>query len=198
MKRAIAIVLGLLLLSCPAGAKAPDRYIYDPVHTQVMFSIDHLGFSHTHGKFAKFRGGFLFDEAGPEMSQVEAVIDTASIDMGSDFWNRQMRGKDFFDADKFPEMIFRGTKVEKTAPRKGRVAGELTLLGVTKPLSLDVTYNGSGRNPYNKNYIAGFSVSGVIRRSDFGMTYGLPEIGDEVKLQIEVEGIRQDTGAVNR
>ena len=181
-----------MLLAAPAHAKGPGKYSYDPAHTQILFQADHLGFSHPHGRFDKFSGGFTFDPAHPEASSIDVTIDTNSIDMASETWNSAMKGSNFFNTAKFPKMTFKSTRVEKTGENAGRVTGDLTLLGVTRPVTLDVTYNRSGTHPYNKNYIAGFSATGRIKRSDFGMTWGLPGIGDNVGLDIQVEGIRQD------
>ena len=184
----------LLLASAalPAQASKPERYIYDPVHTQIMFSVDHLGFSHPHGRFVKFTGGFSFDPTHPEVSQITTVIDTNSIDMCSEEWDRALKGDDFFNVKKFPTMTFKSTKIEKTGTHTGKLTGDLTLLGVTKPVTLDVTYNKSGTHPLSRNFIAGFSATGTIDRTAFGMNYGIPGIGDQVGLDIQVEGIRQD------
>ena len=193
MKRlACAVLIAALLAATPALAKGPDKYIYDPAHTQILFQTDHIGFSHPHGRFDKFTGGFTFDPAHPETSNIDITIDTRSIDMSSEQWERELKGKDFFNVDKFPAMTFHSTRIEKTGAHTGRVTGDLTLLGVTKPVTLDVTYNKSGIHPYNKNFVAGFSAEGRVKRSDFGMNWGLPGIGDDVKLDIQVEGIRQD------
>jgi polyisoprenoid-binding protein YceI len=195
-KLACAVSLALILASAPAFAK-PEKYTFDPAHTQVMFQVDHIGFSHPHGRFDKFGGGFTFDAEHPEQSSIDVSIDTGSIDMASEDWNRAMKGGNFFNTDKFPKMTFKSTKIEKTGANTGKVTGDLTIIGVTKPVTLDVTYNKSGIHPYNKNYISGFSATGELSRSDFGMKWGAPGIGDKVKLDIQVEGIRQDFGSLN-
>lgn len=191
MKKISALAAALLLLAAPALA-APAKYTFDPAHTQVIFAASHLGFSFSHGRFMKLGGFFTFDEAAPEASEISVTIDAASIDMGSEDWDRHMKNADFLNAEKFPEITFKSTKIEKTGEKTGRVTGDFTLRGVTKPVTLDVTYNGSGAHPYNNNHIAGFSARGSLRRSDFGMTYGFDNVGDEVSFLIEVEGIRQD------
>jgi len=180
-----------LLLSAPALA-APAKYTYDPAHTQIMFSVSHLGFSFSHGMFTKFSGGFTFDPVAPEASAADMTIDVASIDMNSKEWENHLRSKDFFNVEKFPTMTFKTTRVEKTGEKTANVTGDFTLLGVTKPVTLSVTFNGAGQHPMNKNMVAGFSAAGKIKRSDFGMTYALPNVGDEVNLMIQVEGVRQD------
>lgn len=163
-----------------------------------MFSVGHLGFSFSHGKFLKFDGGFTFDVEKPENSAVDVTIDTASLNMDSVEWDSHLKNADFFNVEKFPNMTFKSTKIEKTGDNTGKITGDLTLLGVTKPVTLDVTYNKSGVHPYSKNFIAGFSATGTLLRSDFGMNYGLPGVADEVALNIQVEGIRQDFEGVEK
>lgn len=200
MKKFFSFVTAFLLLaavSAPVQA-AVEKYIYDPAHTQVMFSVSHLGFSFSHGKFTKFSGGFEFDPDAVENSSADMTIETASINMDSVEWDNHLKNADFFDVEKFPAMTFKSTKAEKTGENTGKLTGDLTLLGVTKPVTFDVVYNKSGMHPYSKNYIAGFSATGAIKRSDFGMTYGLPGVGDDVNIEIQVEGIRQDFEGVKK
>lgn len=188
-----------LFAGLPAAASAaPDKYIYDPAHTQILFRVDHLGFSHPTGRFLKFSGGFTFMPEAPEQSNVDIDIKADSVEMGSSSWDDVMKGGNFLKTDRYPDITFTSTKIVKTGPHTGTIAGNLTLVGVTRPLVLSVTYNRSGTHPYNKNYIAGFSATGKIKRSDFGINFGLPGIGDVVELNIEVEGIRQDFGKLNQ
>jgi polyisoprenoid-binding protein YceI len=198
MKRLAPLLLVAALTAASyALAKGPDKYIYDPAHTQILFKVNHLGFSHPHGRFDKFRGGFTFDPDHPETSSVDITIDANSIDMASADWERMMRGSNFLNVGKYPDITFKSAKIEKTGDKTGRIMGDLTILNVTKPVTLNVVYNKSGVHPYNKNYIAGFSATTKIHRSDFGMNWGLPGIGDEIVIDIEVEGIRQDFGGLN-
>jgi polyisoprenoid-binding protein YceI len=185
------ILVFVLLFSASAYA-APEKYIYDPLHTQIRFSVDHMGFSHPQGKFDRLSGGFIFDQEKPELSSADITIDTGSINMGSAAWDTHMKSADFFDAAQFPAMKFKTTKVEKTGGNNGKITGDITIRGITKPVTLEVTFNKAGIFPMNKNYLAGFSLTGMLKRSDFGMAYGLPGLGDEVALNIQVEGIRQD------
>lgn len=196
MKKIIAIATAALVtFSSPASAA--DKYIFDDAHTQVIFSANHLGFSFSHGRFNKIAGHFTFDEKEPAQSTIDVTIDAASIDMGSEAWDKHMKSADFLNVEKFPGITFKSTGIEVTGEKQGKVTGDLTLLGVTKPVTLDVTYNGSGVHPYSKNQIAGFSAKGSFKRSDFGMEYGLPNVGDEVSFIIQVEGIRQDHEKMN-
>jgi polyisoprenoid-binding protein YceI len=192
MKKFFAFAFVAFLVVSAQAQAAVQKYIYDPVHTQIFFSVDHLGFSHPSGRFTKFSGGFTFDNEKPEASVVEVVIETPSINMNDAAWDKHLKSADFFNVEKFPTMTFKSTKVEKTGEKTGKLTGDLTLLGVTKPVTLDVTYNKSGIHPYSKNYIAGFSATALLKRSDFGMVFALPVVGDDVTLNIQVEGIRQD------
>ncbi len=192
MKKLVSLVLALAFLIPLQAQAAADKYIYDPAHTQVIFAASHLGFSFSHGTFNKFSGGFVFDQENPEASQADMVIETGSIDLNSEAWNTHMKSADFFNVEKFPTMVFKSTKVEKTGDRTANLTGDLTLLGVTRPVTLAVTFNKAGAHPMNKNQVAGFSAAGTLKRSDFGMVYGLPNVGDDVQLIIQVEGIRQD------
>ena len=183
-----ALVLGVST-SAVAGA---DRYTFDKTHTQILFFVDHLGFSRSQGEFHDYDGGFVFDPDDWSKSSVQVSIRTASIDMDDYAWDKHLRSKDFFNVSEYPTMTFRGTRLEQTGERTGQLHGELTLLGVTRPVTLQVTFNKAGVHPLNKMYVAGFSAVAVIRRSDFGMSYALPMVGDEVDLRLEVEGLRQE------
>ena len=185
-----ALVLTLATAGKPATA-APERYVFDTAHTNILFFVSHLGFSRMQGEFKKFDGGFTFDPDTVENSSVAVTIQTASIDTDHDGLNTHLRNADFFDVETFPTMTFTSTEIERTGDNTGRVTGDLTILGVTKPVTLDVTFNKAGTHPINKKWVAGFSATGTVQRSDFGMNYGVPNIGDEVQVVLEVEGFRQ-------
>ena len=182
-----AMILGLAL----AGPVSADRYRFDKIHTQVIFFVDHLGFSKSQGEFHDYDGTFVFDPADWPGSSVEVSIRTASLDMDDPEWDNHLRGKDFFDVGRFPDMRFRSTRVERTGEHEGRVEGELTLLGVTRPVTLDIRFNKAAVHPKTGQYVAGFSGHATVKRSDFGMTYGLPFVGDDVEVRLEVEGLRE-------
>jgi len=112
--------------------------------------------------------------------------------MDMDKWDAHMKNEDFFHVEKYPEMTFKSTGIEVTGENTARITGDLTLLDVTKPVTLNVTYNKSGVHPYSGEYVAGFSADTMITRSEFGMDYGLPGVGDDVEIRLEVEGIRQN------
>ncbi len=185
---ALALVLGVWWTASVAGA---DRYALDRVHTQILFFVDHLGFSKSQGEFRDFDGHFVFDPQDWSRSSVAVQVRTASIDMDDYEWDKHLRGKDFFDVAQHPEMTFRSLRVERTGDSEGVIHGELSLLGESRPVALHFTFNKQGVHPISKQYVAGFSAHGVIRRSEFGMQYGIPMVSDEVQVRLEVEGFRQ-------
>ncbi|MCB1651533.1 MAG: polyisoprenoid-binding protein [Alphaproteobacteria bacterium] len=188
-----ALALGVLAMPRLALAET-ERYDFDKVHTQILFFVDHLGFSKSHGKFLDFDGGFVFDREHPENSNIDVVIKTDGLDMDDEKWDEHLKGPDFFNVEKFPDMRFKSTSIAVTGDQTADVTGDLTLLGVTKPVTLHVVHNKSGKHPFGGKYISGFSATAHLNRSDFGMNYGVPAIGDEVQIRIEVEGVRQEEG----
>lgn len=195
MKKLIAaatVAGALFTLAAPAYAAKPDAYTFDKVHTQIFFSVSHLGFSFSTGSFTGFDGGFTFSEEKPEQSSVNVTIDASSLSLHDAKWEEHVKSADFLNVAEHPSISFKSTKVEKTGDNTGRITGDLTLLGVTKPVTLEVVFNKAAIHPYSKQFVAGFSATAALMRSDFGMDYGLPGIGDEVNISIEVEGIRTE------
>lgn len=180
------IFLLFLSLFCHTGFAA--NYQLEPVHTQILFFCDHLGFSKSQGEFLKFEGGFSFDPDDLAASNVEITIDTASIDMDNQKWNDHMKNQDFFDVEKFPTMTFISTSIEPLTGSSMNVHGNLTILDHTETVVLHVTHNKSGKHPFSGKYTAGFSATTHVKRSLYGMTYGLPALGDDIEIRLEVEG----------
>ena len=168
-------------------ALAADTYTFDKAHTNVLFFVGHHGFTRVLGKFHDYDGSFTFDPNNVEKSAVDVAIKTASINMFHDKLNEHLRNPDFFHVEKFPTMTFKSTKIEKTGDNTGRMTGDLTLLGVTRPVTLDVTFNRAAEHAVYKVWSVGFSAKGKLTRSDFGMKFAVPRIGDEVEIVIEVE-----------
>lgn len=181
------VIAALLLASTAAAA---TDYRFDTVHTQVFFSASHLGLSNPIGRMRVKSGYIQFDADDWSQAKVDALIDTASLDMGDDAWNTKLRSGEFLDSGKFPTARFAAERVEKTGERAGVAHGQLTLHGVTRPLDLKITFNRALVDPYTFRYTAGFSAEAKLKRSDFGMTKYLHEIGDEVTVRIEAEGLR--------
>lgn len=193
MKKIFAFALASLLLAAPAYA-APEKYTFDPLHTQIVFKVSHLGFSKSQGRFTKFDGGFTFDKEKPTASSIDVTIDANSINMMSAEWDDHLKQENFFNVKKFPTITFKSKKVTVTGENTGNIAGDLTILGVTKPVDLDVEFNKLGQHPMSKAQVAGFSATAYFKRSDFGMNYGVEMgLGDDVTIEIQVEGIQQKT-----
>lgn len=185
------LVSVLLLLATPL-AMAADEFRLDPVHTQVQFHVSHLGFSMSEGEFHGFDGSFRFDPDRPEQAACEIAIDVASLDMDDDKWNQTMLGKDWFNVAEHPRIEFRCDELKLPAgSQSGQLHGRLTVLGVQKPVVLNLQFNRMTTHKFSQAFVAGFSATTSLKRSDFGMTRLLPDIGDEVQIRLEVEGIRK-------
>ncbi len=172
-----------------AQAQTPGRYEFDKSHTHIIFMVEHLGYSWTIGRFRDFDGYFTFDEKDPAKSEVRVTLKPASVDTSVPALDKELLGEKFFNVAKFPTMEFKSTGIAVTGAKTGSVAGDFTMLGVTRPVKLDVTYNKSGVHPYTSDYVSGFSIRTQLKRSDFGMNAYLPDVGDQVNAIIEVEGI---------
>lgn len=192
MRKFLSFVTGALLFAAAPAQAAMDKYAFDTAHTQIFFAVDHLGFSKPQGKFKTFSGSFSFDPEKVEKSSVAVSIDPASIDFSDAAWEEHLRSADFFNVAQFPAVTFKSTKVEKTGENTGNVTGDLTLLGVTKPVTLNVTFNKAAISPVSKKYVVGFGATAALKRSDWGMVFGLPGVGDEVSVTINVEGVREE------
>lgn len=181
-----------LWLAAAAPARAePVAYRLDPVHCQVLFFVDHLRFSRQVGRFTGVEGRFVFDPASWDGAKVEAQIAVESLWLGDEPWQRKMLSRDFFDVAEHPTMRFASEHIEATGENTARVHGQLSLLGVSRPVVLEVTRNRVARNTFNLKQTAGFSARTTIRRSDFGMRRMLAAVGDEVEIVLEIEGIRE-------
>lgn len=181
----------LFFLGLAAPAFAAETYRFDAVHSQVQFRVDHLGFSESEGEFHDLRGEFRFDRDDWAKSSCDVTIGIASVDLDDDAWNRKMLERDWFDVAQFPEMRYRCLKVERIDEHHGRIDGELTLRGVTRPVVLDLRFNRAAIHKYSLKYTAGFMATTTIRRSDFGMVKYLPEIGDDIHIRLDIEGQRE-------
>ena len=161
-------------------------YRLDKSHAKILWSVSHFGFSTYYGEFTDFDAQLRLDPANPQASQLTARITTASIATHNEALDTHLKSADFFDVANHDEARFVSTNVRPTGPTTAEVTGQFTMLGQTRPLTLDVTFNQAGDNMAGV-YTAGFSASGKIRRSDYGMRYGLPAVGDEIELTISGE-----------
>lgn len=175
-----------LAVSLPASAA--DAYTIDGVHSQPWFEMSHHGFSLQRGHFTKLSGSASLDLA-LKSGSVKVSIDVNSVDMGLPVWNEQVKEK-FFDAAKFPSMSFESERFVFDGDRPVAVEGKFTLRGVTRPLTLAVTNFKCGTNPFNKKALCGAEITASLKRSEFGMSYSLAGIGDEVKITVPLEAYR--------
>jgi polyisoprenoid-binding protein YceI len=174
------------------GLASADKYVIDTegAHAFVQFRIKHLGYSWLYGRFNDFSGGFTYDETAPNESKVEVVIETASLDSNHAERDKHLRGPDFLDVDKYPEARFKSTSYKETGFDEAVLQGELTLHGVTLPVTIAVHKIGSGPDPWG-GYRRGFEGTTSIALKDFGIDYNLGPASREVELTLSVEGIRQ-------
>lgn len=177
-------LLSTLSLSAIA---APVEYAFDPGHTQVEASYNHFGYSNITLRFEQVEGSLVYDAENPAASSAKATIQIASVDSGVDKLDAHLQSPDFFDAAKFATATFASTKVEAAGEGKLAMTGDLTIHGVTLPVTFDVTINKVGEHPMSKKPAAGFDAHATIKRSDFGVGAYAPNVSDEVKLEITVE-----------
>ena len=167
----------------PAKAES-GTYTIDPLHTQVLFSVSHLGFSTYYGEFSGASGTLMLDAAAPAQSTVSIHVPVRSVTTTSDTLTRELKSSDWLDAAADPDMMFTSTKVTPLGNGAATIEGNLTLHGVTRRILMRASFVGAGINPLDKKYTVGFNLVGTIRRSDFGVRLYLPLIGDAVTLTI--------------
>jgi len=213
MKKILVATVFLALAACspkPAAEKVPPpaaakpapvnvpagAYTLDKSHSTVVFKVSHLGFSNYTASFAEFDARLTFDPAKPELTTLEATIDPRSLTLPAPpaGFRDELVGPQWLNAAQYPAITFKSTKVEVTGANTAKVTGDFSLHGVTKPVVLDVTFNGGyAGHPMDPQARAGFSATGTFKRSDFGIAYGVPApgttmgVGDEVAVEIETE-----------
>lgn len=194
LRTALPAALAVAAAAPALPAQAP-QFTLDRNHTQVMFRVRHMGVANVTGKFREFEGGFVLDTVALANSSAQLTIRTASVDTENDRRDNHLRSPDFFAADSFPEITFRSTGVERgTAAGTYRLTGDLTIRGVTRPVTLDVETVGmrtvAGRE--GRQVVAGFVLTGRLNRFDYGLRWntlveGVLVVDEEVRLTIEVE-----------
>jgi polyisoprenoid-binding protein YceI len=184
-------IAAVLACACIPGAWAAETFSLDPGHTFPSFEIRHQGVSTMRGKFNRSQGRVMLD-AEKQLGVIEVRVDATSGDTGHDGLNAKLLGANFFRTAQFPEILFTSDKVEFKEGKPVSASGNLTLLGVTKPVTLEIRDYACTTQFLTRRPLCGADVHGVIKRSDFGMNYAIPLIGDEVKLAIEVEGFRDN------
>ena len=186
--RTLAAILAAVIAFSATAAQAAE-YRIDPAHSFVQFRISHLGFSWMIGTFDKVSGGFIFDPAaGPAGQKISVEIDTASVDTSHAERDKHLRSADFLNVRKFPKATFVSTGYEGNA-RGGTMKGQLTLMGVTRPVAVAVRKVGEGKDPWG-GYRAGFEGTATLSRKAFGAGMNLGPASDSVQFFLSVEGIR--------
>ncbi len=197
MRRSVTISCIFLLVFGLAATAQAENWKIDGSHTTVGFSISHL-FTSVQGRFDRFDGTIEFDPQKPEAAVVRATVEAASINTNNEKRDEHLRSGDFFDVEKYPALSFESTSgVTEMKDNRGKLAGNLTIHGVTKPVVFDVVYRGQGQDPWG-NVRAGFAASVNVNRKDYGLTWnkvletGGVLVGEEVEIRIDVEGILGD------
>jgi len=172
-----------------------NNWNLDTVHSGINFSVRHMVVSKVRGRFTKFTGNVELDEGDLARSVVEATIDASSIDTGTGQRDDHLRSADFFDVERFPEIRFRSTQIEKLGEDRYRLTGDLTIRDVTRPIALEAEYGGRGKDPWG-NERAAFSATTAIKRSDYGLTWnqaleaGGILVGERVDIELDVQAVR--------
>lgn len=187
MRRGTFLLAVVVLAVAGTAAAHPLDYRIDTVHSQVLFSVDHDGYSHPVGRLAVARGWLRFDPDDWTASRVVADIDTAAPDLGDPDWDDAVAGHKFLDAGQFPLAHFESVSVSKTGDDSGEIAGRLTLRGKTVPVTLRFRVNRVGATLFGFETIAGFSGSATLDRTAFGITAFPKAIGTEVSIRLEIE-----------
>jgi len=193
------LITALLLGGCAAAARIlypvqldplkskPGIYKLDPTHANIIFAVDHLGFSLHHGRFNQIAGSLELNTEAPEKSRVFIEVAAASIDTNNVELDQMLRDREMFDTANFPIITFESFKLTRIGEKAAAIEGYLTIKGVRKPLAIEATFVGSGINPLTGLATVGFSGKGRFKRSDFGLDRWLPFVGDEVNLILEAE-----------
>ncbi len=181
------------LLSAAATAE-PARYEIDPEHFSIVFNAEHIGYQHPWGMFLRGSGGFVYDHEAQDLSDLEVTIEAASVFTNDDNRDNHLRSADFLHAKAHPVITFVMREAEPLSDTTGRIIGDLTIRGETRPVTLDVTLNKIGPYPWGDNFVVGISARTSLARQDWGMTYALEDnlVGNDVPIIIELEAIRQD------
>ncbi len=183
----------LVLAAATAHAGERERFVFDPVHTRVLFAIDHAGYSKALGTVSGSEGSLLFDADDWNSARLEVTVPMERIDMGDSGWAAAIFAPRFLDVKRYPQAHFVSTSITRQDGNRGTACGDLTLHGVTRPFCMDLVLNKIARYPLPPfRRTAGFSARAQLKRSDFGMTSWKSLVGDDVELRIEAELVRHD------
>jgi len=185
------LAAAVAIMAVAGAARAQETYVIDPVHSQPMFEVQHMGYSLQRGTFSKASGKITLERAAKK-GAIDVTIDTTSVKTIDPRLDTHVRGEDFFNVAKYPTMSFKSTALSFDGDRVVGADGELTLLGVTKPVKLTVANFVCGDHPFTRKAMCGAEVTAAIKRSEWGMKYGVPKaVGDDVKIMIPVEAYKE-------
>lgn len=187
--RAAALVVVATLAAASAAQAAPESFTLDPAHTVPVFAVSHLGLSVQRGMFTRTSGTVVIDRA-ERSGRVEVAVDAASLETADRLRDRILRGDSWFDVERFPTVSYRAQRIDFDGDVPVAADGELTLLGVTRPVRLAIRDFRCGTHSLTRRPLCGAEVTATVRRSDFGMSAWLKDVGDEVTLTIQAEGYR--------
>ena len=185
-----SLLASAIVLGAASAQAAPTTYVMDPDHTDVVTTWSHLGFSNPMAHFGDVDGTIVYDPDDVSRSSVTATIPLTGLNAHVEKFDEHLRSDELFDIAKFPTITFKSTRVEAAGgEKKLRVTGDLTVRGITKPVTLEVTLNGMGEHPMAKRPAIGFDATTTLKRSDFGLDYAAPAVSDEVKVRITTEAL---------
>ena len=181
----------ILILGAPLPAAAADVYVGDPAHTYANFATGHLGISWVHGRFNKTTTAKIVLDRAAGTGSIDVVIDTASLDTGHEARDKQVRSADYLDVEKFPTLVFKSSALKFAGENLAAVDGDLTMMGVTRPVSLSVSSFQCIQHPVNKKQMCGAAASTALKRSEWGIKRGATGIGDDVRISIQIEAYKE-------
>ena len=193
MKRTLLSALTIAATSATlslSALAAPETYVMDANHTFAKFEYSHFGYSLQQSRFDKTSGKFTIDRAAKTAS-VDVSIDAKSVNTGSELFNGHLKGDGFFEADKFPAITYKSTGVKFDGDKPATIEGNLTIKGITKPVTLAITNFACMPHPMSKKDACGANATAKLKRSDFNLGKYVPNVGDEVTLSISVEGSKE-------
>lgn len=191
MKHGIKLfAAAVFVLSASSAMAAPETYVIDGSHTYPRFSYSHMGFSTQLSRFSNTSGKVVFDKAA-KRGDVDIVIDMNSVDTGFEKFDEHLRSADFFETAKFPKATFKSTKVTFDGDKPSKVEGNLTIKGITRPVTLTVSSFQAMPHPMLKKDAIGANAHTVIKRSDFGAGMYAPHVSDDVRIDIAIEAVKE-------
>ncbi len=188
-KTFLLILLSVVVLGI-APLQASDTYSVDSDHTYILFKVTHLGIGHSYGRFNGATGTMIFDEAMPSKSRFDIQVAAKNVDTHQAKRDKHLKSPDFFNVEKYGQIRFSSTSVKKVGDGRFEIKGNMTLLGKTRPITIQARQTGAGKDPWG-NYRVGFETMFTIMRSEYGMDFMLNGVSDAVDLTVSVEGIRK-------